>query len=351
MLDVYKGKRILVTGHTGFKGAWLTLWLKELGAHVMGYSLDVTRPSLFETLKIENQIEHTIGDCRSFQTVWEAFQKFQPEIVFHLAAQALVLPSFQDPKETFETNVQGTLNVLECMRKSDCVKASVIVTTDKCYRNKEWEFGYRENDELGGADPYSASKAMAELLVASYRSSFFSEKDRPLIATARAGNVIGGGDFSPYRILPDCLRALSKKEAIEVRAPDSVRPWLHVLDPLRGYLLLGLALYQGKAQFATSWNFGPPPSNSVPVKQLVEETISLFGEGSWKEVSNFCKKKEMKLLRLSFEKAYQNLSWSPHYDWKEAVKKTVLWFQAFLEGKDMNAFSKEHLREYSHAVF
>ncbi|MBS4167672.1 CDP-glucose 4,6-dehydratase [Parachlamydia sp. AcF125] len=355
MIDDFKntlrGLPVLVTGHTGFKGSWLSIWLQALGAKVIGYSLPApTQPSHFSVTNLGQKIVHVTGDVCNYEKIYDTIQEHQPLFVFHLAAQSLVLKSYADPKETFDVNVGGTVNVLEAVRKSDCVKGCLVITTDKCYENKEWVWGYRENDRLGGKDPYSASKAMAELATQAYRSSFFESSKA--IASARAGNVIGGGDFSDFRLVPDCMKALMNKKLIEVRNPYSVRPWLHVLDALSGYLCLAQNLLTQGQAFAEAWNFGPLEQQGVSVEALVQKAVDYWGEGGWINLEAPNQKKEMNLLRLNWEHAAHRLKWSPVYGWQEALKDTVNWFKSFqkfsLEGEYEKIFqlTLEHIQEY-----
>lgn len=340
---IFEGRTVLVTGHTGFKGSWLALWLQALGARVVGYSLPPpTTPSNFVLSEVGGQMVDIVGDVRDFAALKGAFDAYQPEVVFHLAAQPIVLHSYAQPKETFDVNAGGTVNVLEAARLCPAVKAMVMVTTDKCYENKGWLWGYRENDVLGGADPYSASKSMAELAIASYRASFFNSHEMAPVASVRAGNVIGGGDFSDFRIVPDCMKALLSNEPVVVRNPASVRPWLNVLDPLSGYLWLAARLLTGGHAFAGAWNFGPIEQEAVDVQTLVEKAIELWGSGDWVDGSAARGEApaEMGLLRINWDKAAQLLKWRPVYDWTAALQQTVEWFKAYqalgmCEGKGM----------------
>ena len=280
----FEKKKILITGHTGFKGSWLTLWLTKLGAKVIGYSLEPpTKPSLFEILNLKEKIVHIIGDIKDEEKLKNIFKKYKPDIVFHLAAQSLVRFSYKEPKLTYETNVMGTLNVLEAVREAKSVKVVIIVTSDKCYENKEWVYGYRENDPLGGHDPYSSSKACAELVVEAYRNSFFNPKNygkthQVALATVRAGNVIGGGDWQVDRLIPDCVKALSKGKPIKIRNPNAIRPWQHVLEPLSGYLLLVQKMWKEPTKYCEAWNFGPYEKDIATVKEIVEKVINLWGK-------------------------------------------------------------------------
>jgi CDP-glucose 4,6-dehydratase len=333
----YAGRRVFVTGHTGFKGSWLTQWLLLLGAEVTGYSIGVpTQPSLYEPLGLSGQIQDVRGDVRRSQDVQTAMGKAAPEVVIHMAAQALVLPSYADPLTTFETNVMGTANVLEAVRHCPSVRSVVIVTTDKCYANNEWQYGCRESDALGGHDPYSASKAAAEMVVASYRSSFFDAgsalKERTGVASVRSGNVIGGGDWAVNRLVPDCMRALTEGNPIVVRNPGSVRPWQHVLEPLVGYLWLGALLARDPAKYDGAWNFGPDPESAVSVEQLVSMVCQAWGGAAGFETATPAQAlSEAGILRLDCTKARSQLGWRPVYDVGEAVRQTVTWYRSTME--------------------
>lgn len=319
---------ILITGHTGFKGSWLSLWLLELGANVVGYSLPAESNSHFNLCNLKERLTHVEGDIRDGANFEEVVHSHRPTFIFHLAAQPLVLPSYEIPAETFETNVQGTVNVLEAMRNAPFVKGGVIVTTDKCYENCQWHYGYRENDRLGGKDPYSASKAMAEMAVQAYQSSFGTN-----VATARAGNVIGGGDFSPHRIIPDMIKGLSRHEEITLRNPGSIRPWMHVLDALNGYLLLGQALLNENKSCREGWNFGPLENKGISVQEVVEKGIEIWGAGGWR-TSGQAGSKEMGILRLNWDKAAHRLGWKPQFNWEEAIGQTVEWYRACHQGEE-----------------
>jgi len=334
---VYNKKKVLVTGDTGFKGSWLTLWLKELGATVFGYALDPpTNPSLFELLGLENEINHETGDVRDIDRLKKCIQRIKPDIIFHLAAQSLVGKSYQEPLETVHVNALGTANLLEAVRQTNLPMALVMVTSDKCYENKEWVFGYRETDPLGGHDPYSASKAATEIIITSWRKSFFNpdtiKEHGVRLASARAGNVIGGGDWSLNRIVPDCIRDLQNNISISVRNPNSTRPWQHVLEPLSGYLQLGAKLLESPLQdvpsYCEAFNFGPHVSNNKTVKAVVEAIIEKWGSGSWKRIQLANAKYESTLLNLSIDKAYHKLEWLPKWNFNETITKTVEWYQA-----------------------
>lgn len=345
--DTFKDLTVLVTGHTGFKGSWLSIWLNQLGSNVIGYSLEPpTQPNNFETTSLAQYVTDIRGDIRDLSTLRQTIQTYEPTVVFHLAAQSNVLHSLKWPKETFDINVGGTVNVMEAVRTTDSVKAVVSITSDKCYANQEWIWGYRENDRLGGYEPYSSSKAMAELAIDSYRNSFFGEK--PLVASTRAGNVIGGGDFADFRLVPDCMRALLAGEPIEVRNPHSVRPWQHVLEPLSGYMWLAVNLLQGEAHFASPWNFGPLERQAITTKAIAEKLISLWGDGSWVHPEMVpAKKVETNLLRLSWDKAANYLDWQPTYEWYQALAEIVSWFKAYQAKEDMYAVCVEHIQQYT----
>lgn len=349
---IFEDKKVLITGHNGFKGSWLTLWLKELGAKIIGYSLPPSStPNHFSLSRISEDIVDIHGDIRDYTVLKNILERFQPEIIFHLAAQPIILTSFAFPKETFDVNTGGTINILEAARLCPSIQALVMITSDKCYENREWSWGYRENDTLGGTDPYSASKGMAEMAIAAYRSSFTHSPNFPAIASVRAGNVIGGGDFSHLRIVPDCMHALMNKEPVRIRNPKSTRPWLHVLDALSGYLYLAAHLLDKGTPYAEAWNFGPLEHQSVNVQTLVEKAICLWGEGDWLDVSAPGTKQEMGLLRLNWDKAANCLGWRPTYHWSEALQQIVNWFKCFdiyrrNSSIDMHAISLHHLYSY-----
>lgn len=325
--EQYKGRKVLITGHTGFKGGWLTIWLEMLGAKVVGYSLNpIHENGIFNSSGIGNKINDYRGDIRDLKKLIEVFQNENPEIVFHLAAQPLVLESYNNPVETFEVNVQGTVNVLEAIRMTPSIKAGVMITTDKCYENKEWIWGYRENDQMGGHDPYSTSKAAAELVISGYRKSFFQEESKPAIASARAGNVIGGGDWANNRLVPDIIKAINNNKIIEIRNPYATRPWQHVFEPLCGYLKLGSALLEYSHKYAEGWNFGPYSQDHHTVKEVVECIIDFVHKGNWNDISNFGHKHEARLLMLDISKAIQSLNWKPTLSFKEGIYFSVDWY-------------------------
>ena len=352
--NIYKDKKVLVTGHTGFKGGWLSLWLKELGAEVIGYSLEPpTKPSFFKATGLKNKLIHVIGDVRDEKYLVSVFEKYQPEFVFHLAAQSLVRFSYKEPRLTYETNVMGTVNILEAIRKSKSVRVTVIITSDKCYENKEWVYGYRENDPVGGHDPYSSSKGCAELVVSAYRRSFLNpvnQNDHKIaIASARAGNVIGGGDWREDRLIPDCVKSLSEDRPIIIRNPEAVRPWQYVLEPLSGYLLLGAKMYKGGAMYSGAWNFGPPNSDLITVKEITKKIVSYWGSGKYKIKASHKNPHEAKLLKLDCSKARSILKWYPLYDIDEALLKTIEWYKMFYnETKENNLFiyTVEQIKDY-----
>ncbi len=347
----YAEKSVLVTGHTGFKGSWLALWLHQMGAKVTGLALPpATEPNHFDLIGLKDIIRHRTGDIRDLRAVTEACDAAEPEIVFHLAAQPLVRESYDDPKATFDTNIGGTVNVLEACRRSASVKAAVIVTSDKCYENKEWVWGYRENDPMGGHDPYSASKGAAELVSAAYLRSYFAPGGlgpHPGLATARAGNVIGGGDWSKDRIIPDCVRALSKGEPITVRNPQATRPWQHVADPLCGYLLLARRLFEHPGGFSGAWNFGPAEGGQIRVAELAEKFIAAWGGGSMETPPRSgAAPHEAHLLKLCIDKAAGELGWRPTLDSAQAIDWTVAWYKAWHTGRDLRAESLRQIREF-----
>lgn len=345
---LYEGKKVLVTGHTGFKGSWLSIWLTELGAKVIGYSLEPpTEPNLFEAINLKDKITHIIGDVRDERHLLSVFEKYQPIFVFHLAAQPLVKFSYKEPKLTYETNIMGTVNVLEAIRKTRSVRVCIIVTSDKCYENKEWVYGYRETDPMGGYDPYSSSKGCAELVTAAYRSSFFNPEEfgrshNVALSSVRAGNVIGGGDWGEDRLIPDCVKALSQNKAIVIRNPLSTRPWQYILEPLTGYLLLGTLMYEDGTKYSSAWNFGPNDESIISVEGLVKLVIKHWG-GATYTIDASAHPHEAALLKLDASKASALLGWKPIYDIHEAVKKTINWYKNFYN----NSIKKEGLYEFT----
>jgi len=328
MDSFYKEKNILVTGHTGFMGSWLTKWLTMLDADVCGYSLDPpTQPNMYETLNIKDLVlQDTRGDINDADLIRKTLIGFQPEIVFHLAAQPLVLESYDDPVRTFHTNVTGTVNLLNELRNVDTVKVIIIVTSDKSYRNKEWNYPYRENDELGGRDPYSASKSCQDIVVNSFRESYFYDSGISL-SSVRAGNVIGGGDWAKDRIIPDMVRGIVNDQPVRIRSPDSVRPWQHVLEPISGMLLLAKKMW-GDVKFSGAWNFGPNSERDVTVQEVAKKFIELWKAGKYNIEDNSASK-EHKYLSLDISKAKKELGWFPRYDFDKALIETVEWYKSY----------------------
>ena len=348
-LSFYKGKKVFVTGHTGFKGSWLCKILANAGAKVTGYSLNPpTSPSLFQVAVIENDINSVIGDIRDLSSLKKAFDEAQPEIVLHLAAQPIVRDSYKDPAYTYETNVMGTVNILECVRLSNCVKSFLNVTTDKVYLNKEWAWGYRENEELDGYDPYSNSKSCSELVTHSYKSSFFTAKDGSAIipiSTARAGNVIGGGDFANDRIIPDCIRAAIKKEDIVVRNPFSTRPYQHVLEPLYAYLMIAAKQYEDSA-YAGWYNVGPDEVDCFQTGALVDLFVKHWGEGM-KWINRYDGgPHEANFLKLDCSKLKTTFGWKPRWNLNEAIEKVVEWSKCWVNGQDVRACMDKQINEF-----
>ena len=344
--NIYKNKNVLVTGHTGFKGSWLSLWLESLGARVMGLALaPESSPSHWDLLSLQIKSLHL--DIRDADGLKRVVDNENPEIVFHLAAQPLVRRSYRTPLETWSTNVLGTANILEACRHNPSVRAIVVVTTDKCYENREWVWGYRETDRLGGHDPYSASKAGVELVASSFRNSFFSDGDSALLATARAGNVIGGGDFSEDRLIPDVVRAAQSCESLEVRSPNATRPWQHVLDCLSGYLLLGEKLLGRDATFASAWNFGPDEAGDKRVQEVLEKFQAQMSNINWFS-SDVEQVHEANFLHLDSSKARQILLWQPVWEFEEAVRKTAEWYREWLSNR--NVISMRQLDDFTNTA-
>ena len=348
--NIYKNRRVLVTGHTGFKGSWLCSWLLDLGSNIGGYSLDIpTQPSHFEALELANHIKHYTGNIYDKNSLQQVMDEFRPEIVFHLAAQPLVRKSYENPVSTFETNAIGTLNILDCLRNSPTVAVAVLITSDKCYENVEWLWGYRENDRLGGTDPYSASKTCAEIISKAYMASFFREGG-PRIATARAGNVIGGGDWALDRIVPDCTRAWSEGKPVVIRNPSSTRPWQHVLEPLSGYLALGQKLFQGDARVKNqAFNFGPQAQVNQSVSELITAMTQFWSNAELNfQQETSSKKPESTLLKLNCDKALQILGWEAILNFQETVRMTGEWYQKFYKHgpSSIQKITNEQIIEY-----
>ena len=345
-LDVYKDKKVLITGHTGFKGSWLCLVLKILGAKVYGYSLKPKNSySNFYLNKLDKNMNNLFGDIRDYKKLDKYISKVKPNIVFHLAAQALVKDSYIDPIKTFSTNIMGTANILNIIKNKKFVKSFICITSDKCYENKEWIHGYRENDQLGGIDPYSSSKASAEIIFSSFLRSIFDLKKRGY-ATARAGNIIGGGDWSDNRIVPDAIRSIIQKKKLFLRNPNSTRPWEHVLEPINGYLKLGYHLYREPEKFTGSWNFGPSNNKRKTVKDLVDLLFKILKKGKIKtqnKKKNFYESKE---LQLNCEKSNKYLEWRTKWNFEKTVLKTAEWYQAFDNNEDMLKVSTKQIKEF-----
>jgi CDP-glucose 4,6-dehydratase len=342
------GKRVLVTGHSGFKGSWLCLWLASLGAEPVGFSEgSPTDPALFDLSGMRTQMRSVAGDIREPEAVLRVVERERPEVVFHLAAQSLVRRSLASPVLTYEVNTMGTVNVLEAVRRTGDVRVFVNVTTDKCYENREWVWGYREHEPLGGRDPYSSSKACAELITSAYRASF-ADGDRPRIASARAGNVIGGGDFAEDRLIPDLMRGASRGQVVAVRNLGAMRPWQHVLSPLSGYLLLAERLW-GDISLAGGWNFGPSDGDARTVRYIVERVAELWGEGLRWEVEQAPQPEEAHYLRLDSSKARTLLGWAPGWDLERALERTVEWYRAFEAGEPLQPLMLAQLEEWTSA--
>ena len=350
--DVYKGKTVLVTGHTGFKGSWLSIWLTMMGAKVVGYSLDpYSDKGNFDACHLHDKLYADVrGDIRDFVHLSETIEKYQPEIIFHLAAQALVRTAYQYPKETYETNLMGSLNIMEAVRLHDCVKTVIMITTDKCYENVEQIWGYKETDRMGGYDPYSSSKGCTELMISSYRNSYFNPKDYAkhgkAIASVRAGNVIGGGDWSDNRLIPDCIRYIEAGKDIEIRNPMATRPWEHVLEPLSGYLKVGQKLMENPVEYSTAFNFGPHISANKTVFEVVKRLVDYYGKGHVVDVSDPNAVHENTLLSLDVSKAYVMLQWEAKWGLQEAIEKTVDWYKEALHSHDMYDFCVKQILEH-----
>lgn len=351
--NVYQGKTILVTGHTGFKGSWLSIWLTMMGAKVVGYSLDPYSPKgNFEASHLHDKLHGDVrGDVRDYQKICDTIEKYKPEIIFHLAAQALVRTAYEYPKETYETNLMGSLNILEAVRHHDCVKTVVMITSDKCYENVEQIWGYKETDRMGGYDPYSSSKGCAELMISSYRDSYFNPqnyaKHGKAIASVRAGNVIGGGDWSDNRLIPDCIRAIEAGKDIEIRNPIATRPWEHVLEPLSGYLRVAQKMMEDPIKYATNFNFGPPISANKTVMEVVTKLVQYYGKGKVVDTSSADTLHENTLLNLDVTKAYVMLGWHAQWNLRSAIEKTVDWYKEVLFSTDMYDFCVKQIHDYT----
>lgn len=343
----WRDKRVLLTGHTGFKGSWLSIWLQSMGALVRGIALEpATEPALFDAARVANGMDHIIADIRDFKAILPHFQAFKPEVVIHLAAQPLVRLSYQQPIETYATNVMGTMHVLEAARQTGTVRAIVNVTTDKCYENREWVWGYRENEQMGGHDPYSSSKGCAELLSASYRQSFLKDTDIAL-ATARAGNVIGGGDWALNRLVPDILRAFERQDPVIIRNPNAIRPWQHVLEPLSGYLILAQKLYEQGQAFAEGWNFGPNDNDVKSVQWITEALVKGWGNGASWRLDDSKHPHEAHYLKLDISKARGDLNWEPRWSLDKALSEVIAWHQAWRAKQDVRAVCLEQINLFN----
>ena len=349
--DFWRGKRVFLTGHTGFKGSWLSLWLQSLGAQVHGLALEPpTTPNLFTVAQVvAGMASHTIGDIRDMGTVQKTMRAAQPDIVIHMAAQPLVRLSYAEPVETYATNVMGTVHVLEAARSTPNVKAIVVVTTDKCYENKEWAWGYRENEPMGGHDPYSNSKGCAELVTSAYRNSFLRSSGIA-VASARAGNVIGGGDWAADRLVPDILRAFEQNQPVTIRNPHATRPWQHVLEPLSGYLMLAEYLFTHGQAYAEGWNFGPQDDDAKPVQWIVEHMVNSWGTGASWQQDGGVHPHEANYLKLDISKAKSRLGWQPRWPLATALEFIASWHQAYLTKDDMKKLCLAQIKQYSSAI-
>jgi len=348
----WRGKKVFLTGHTGFKGSWLTLWLQDLGAHVTGFALAPdTTPNLFTLGRVSDGIQSIIGDIRDRTLLADAMKEARPDIVLHMAAQPLVRESYVTPVETYETNVMGTVHVLDAVRQVPGVRSVVIVTTDKCYENREWEWGYRENEAMGGYDPYSSSKGCAELVTSAYRNSFFNPstyaKHGVAVASGRAGNVIGGGDWAADRLIPDIMRAISQGETVNIRNPHAIRPWQHVLEPLSGYLMLAEKLYTDGPRFADAWNFGPNDSDAQPVQAIVERLTSQWGDGAEWRLDGGDHPHEATFLKLDCSKAHARLGWRPRWDLNHTLDTIVAWYKSAARDEDLKTVTLAQIDQYT----
>ena len=349
--NFWEGKRVLITGHTGFKGSWLSLWLQNAGAHVTGYSLlPPTQPSMFDIAKVAQGMNSNIGDVRDQPHLEKILTENQPEIIIHMAAQALVRLSYHNPVETYSTNVMGTIHLLEAVRKTPSVRAVVNVTSDKCYENREWPWGYRENEAMGGFDPYSNSKGCAELVTSAYRSSFFNvsvDNKMVALASARAGNVIGGGDWAADRLIPDIIQAITDNRPVKIRNPHAIRPWQHVLEPLCGYMCLAQKLYEQGTDYAEAWNFGPNENDTKPVQWIVEQLIQIWGGDARWDIDKNEYPHEAHYLKLDCSKSKMRLDWEPRWSLTEALAGIVDWQKAYQSGINMREFSLGQIAHYS----
>jgi CDP-glucose 4,6-dehydratase len=347
----YKGRKVFITGHTGFKGSWLSILLNWLGADVYGYALNApTNPNLYELANIDQLVSSTIGDVRDHNLLLKTLKEVQPEVVIHMAAQPLVRESYKNPCETYEVNVMGTVNLLDAARQINSIKAILNITTDKCYENKEWHWGYRENEPIGGYDPYSNSKGCSELVTSSFRSSFFNPKEYKnhgvALASARAGNVIGGGDWADDRLIPDFIRSIMRGEKVKIRSPYAIRPWQHVLEPLSGYLTLCEKLYTAGTAFAEGWNFGPDDRDAKNVEWITKKLCELWGESASFEIDTNPQPHEASYLKLDCSKAKAELDWTPIWNIETTLKSIVIWNKAFLAGENMHTITEKQIMDY-----
>jgi CDP-glucose 4,6-dehydratase len=343
----WKGKKVFLTGHTGFKGSWLSLWLQNMGAVVKGYALEPnTTPNLFTQAKVAQNMDSEIGDVTDLNHITESMKAFDPDVLIHMAAQPLVRLSYEDPVTTYNTNIMGTVNVIEAARKCDNLKSIVAVTTDKCYENKEWVWGYREDEPMGGHDPYSSSKGCAELVIAAYRNSYFNVANSPALASVRAGNVIGGGDWSTDRLVPDILKAFEKKVPVVVRNPNATRPWQHVLEPLSGYLVLAQRLYEDGQLFAEGWNFGPKGEDCKSVGWILDKMVAQWGGSASWELDENNNPHEAGYLKLDCSKAAMHLGWYPKLRLEQTLEGIIKWHKAFLDGANMREICLTEIRNY-----
>ena len=349
--DFYSGRRVLITGHTGFKGSWLSILLSWLGAEVHGYALKPnTIPSLYELANVDQLVSSTIGDIRDYALLLKTITRVQPEVIIHMAAQPLVRESYKNPRETYEINVMGTVNLLEAVRQVESIRAVLNVTTDKCYENKEWHWGYRENEPMGGYDPYSNSKGCSELVTSSFRSSFFNPKEYKnhgvALASARAGNVIGGGDWADDRLIPDFIRSITRGQKVKIRSPYAIRPWQHVLEPLSGYLTLCEKLYTAGTAFAEGWNFGPDDRDAKNVEWITKKICELWGESASFEIDTNPQPHEASYLKLDCSKAKAELDWTPIWNIETTLKSIVVWNKALLAGENMRTVTEKQIMDY-----
>lgn len=350
-MNFWNGKKIFITGHTGFKGSWLCIWLSRLGAHITGYALDPpTTPSLFELARVEELIDSQIADVRDAAALADAMLLAKPEIVIHMAAQPLVRDSYKIPVETYAVNVMGTVHLLEAVRGCPSVRAVVNVTTDKCYENREWVWGYRENEPMGGFDPYSNSKGCSELITAAYRNSFFNSQHGAAVATARAGNVIGGGDWATDRLIPDCIGALLAGEPVCIRNPHAIRPWQHVLEPLSGYMTLAQRLYESGAEYAEGWNFGPADDDAKSVEWIVQRLCGQWGNGASYEIDTGDHPHEAHYLKLDCSKAHMRLGWQPRWNLEKALHNIIEWVKIHDSAGDVRNCCLEQIESYENLI-